>query len=217
MPPGWHPGEKRAEAEQPRETSVGVTNRQLVVVAGVFAIFLTAVRLAVPRPDGHAGLSLGSPGRGPDGHRPADLLPGWRRDARRQPPGPAAGCAADRRSARVLASLGVVTAAYLISGLVGSGARVGVRARAAGRRGVVRVGCATTSRRGCRRHRHRGRGSARESALSAIGEFDYLAPDLLGVPWWLFPLYLHGALVAADIVALVRSTASRSVPAGRRT
>jgi hypothetical protein len=46
-----------------------------------------------------------------------------------------------------------------------------------------------------------------ESALSAIGEFDYLAPDLIGVPWWLFPLYLHGALVAADVVAFVRSRA----------
>jgi hypothetical protein len=44
-----------------------------------------------------------------------------------------------------------------------------------------------------------------ESALSAAGEFDYLAPDVLGVPWWLFPLYLHGALVAADVVAFVRS------------
>jgi len=24
------------------------------------------------------------------------------------------------------------------------------------------------------------------------------------VPWWLFPLYLHGAMVAADIVEVVR-------------
>ena len=56
-----------------------------------------------------------------------------------------------------------------------------------------------------------------ESALSAAGEFDYLAPDLLGVPWWLFPLYLHGALVAADIVALVRSQASTSETAVRHT
>jgi len=34
--------------------------------------------------------------------------------------------------------------------------------------------------------------------------------------WWLFPLYLHGPLAAADVVALVRSRAS-AVPAGRRT
>ena len=118
---------------------------------------------------------------------------------------------------RVLASLGVVTAAYLISGLLDpelawayalvllAGWRVRVAVRHERAVAVV-VGIVIAVG-----------GVLAESALSAAGEFDYLAPDLLGVPWWLFPLYLHGALVAADIVALVRSTASRSVPAGRRT
>jgi len=44
-----------------------------------------------------------------------------------------------------------------------------------------------------------------EAALSAIGEFSYLQPDLLGVPWWLFPLYLHGAFAARDIAAATYS------------
>ena len=51
-----------------------------------------------------------------------------------------------------------------------------------------------------------------EAALSAAGEFDYLAPDLLGVPWWLFPLYLHGALVATDLIAVERAYRLRDMP-----
>jgi hypothetical protein len=55
-----------------------------------------------------------------------------------------------------------------------------------------------------------------ESALSAAGEFDYLAPDVLGVPWWLFPLYLHGAMVAADVVEVVRSRATTDASVARQ-
>lgn len=43
-----------------------------------------------------------------------------------------------------------------------------------------------------------------EFALSAAGEFDYLDPDVLRVPWWLFGLYLHGSLVAVDLVQRLR-------------
>lgn len=43
-----------------------------------------------------------------------------------------------------------------------------------------------------------------EAALSAVGEFDYLDPDVLRVPWWLFGLYLHGSLVAVDLVQRLR-------------
>lgn len=52
-----------------------------------------------------------------------------------------------------------------------------------------------------------------ESALSAAGEFDYVAPDEFGVPWWLFPLYLHGALLAPDVVSFVRPTVPTGTPA----
>ena len=109
---------------------------------------------------------------------------------------------------RVAASLAAVTAAYLLSGLLDPelaatyalvllvlwGVRLGLRrerpvAVAAGL--LIAVG-----------------GVLGESALSALGEFDYLSPDVMGVPWWLFPLYLHGALAAADVVALVRSRAT---------
>jgi len=41
-----------------------------------------------------------------------------------------------------------------------------------------------------------------EAGLSALGEFSYAHPDVLGVPWWLFPLYLHGSLVAIDLVSV---------------
>jgi hypothetical protein len=45
-----------------------------------------------------------------------------------------------------------------------------------------------------------------EAGLSALGEFSYAHPDVLGVPWWLFPLYLHGSLVAIDLVSYLRRT-----------
>lgn len=113
---------------------------------------------------------------------------------------------------RVLASLGVVTAAYFISGLldpelawayalvllVAWGTRVVLRHE---RAITVAVGIVIATG-----------GVLAESALSAAGEFDYLAPDLLGVPWWLFPLYLHGALVAVDVV---RSRVATNVTAER--
>jgi hypothetical protein len=38
-----------------------------------------------------------------------------------------------------------------------------------------------------------------ESVLSGLGQFDYAHPDVASVPWWLFPLYLHGALFAIDV------------------
>lgn len=43
-----------------------------------------------------------------------------------------------------------------------------------------------------------------EAVLSAAGEFDYLHADVLRVPWWLFGLYLHGSLVAVDLVQRLR-------------
>lgn len=45
-----------------------------------------------------------------------------------------------------------------------------------------------------------------EAVLSAAGEFDYLDPDVLGVPWWLFGLYLHGSLVAFDLIQRLRES-----------
>ena len=193
-----------------------MTDRQLVVVAGVFAVFLTAcdqlfhVRtdtlayhwgpqvagqtVIVPLTFFLAGVAMLDASRRvqPQVVRPVSVR-------------------------RVLVSLGVVTAAYLVSGLLDPDlaaayalvllalwvVRVAVRhesAPAIAMGILIAVG-----------------GVLGESALSAAGEFDYLAPDLLGVPWWLFPLYLHGALVAADIVALVRSRVARSAPSARRT
>ncbi len=181
-----------------------MTDRQLVVVAGWFAIFLTAcdslfhVRtdtlvyrwepqvwdqtIIVPLTFFLAGVGMLDISRRAQPHalQPVNVR-------------------------GVLISLGVVTAAYLISGLldpelawayalvllVAWAARVAMRHER-----VVAVAAGVVIAAG---------GVLAESALSAVGEFDYLAPDLLGVPWWLFPLYLHGALVAADVVALVRS------------
>jgi hypothetical protein len=181
-----------------------VTNRQLVLVAGMFAVFLTAcdqlfhVRtdtlvyhwgpqvagqtIIVPLTFFLAGVAMLDVSRRvqPQVVRPTNVR-------------------------RPLISLGAVTAAYLVSGLLdpdlarayalvllaGWCVRVALRhARAI----AVAAGIVIAAG-----------GVLAESALSAAGEFDYVAPDLLGVPWWLFPLYLHGALVAADIVALVRS------------
>ena len=181
-----------------------MTNRQLVLVAGMFAVFLTAcdslfhVRtdtliyhwdpqlagqtIIVPLTFFLAGVAMLDVSRRvqPQTPRPTSVR-------------------------RALASLGVVTAAYLVSGLldpdlglayalvllVAWGIRIALRHER-----VVAVAAGIVIATG---------GGLAESALSAAGEFDYLAPDLLGVPWWLFPLYLHGAMVAADIVGVVRS------------
>lgn len=191
-----------------------MTNRQLALVAGLFAVFLTACdQLFHVRTDTlvyHwdpqvAGQTVIVPltfflaGVG--------MLDASRR-VQPQTPRPIS-----VRSA--LASLGVVTAAYLVSGLldpelawayalvllVGWGVRVGLRHEQA-----VAVAAGIVIATG---------GVLGESALSAAGEFDYLAPDLLGVPWWLFPLYLHGAMVAADIVEVVRSRVARAATSAR--
>jgi CDP-diglyceride synthetase len=116
----------------------------------------------------------------------------------------------------VVFSLGLVTAAYLTSGLLESNlagayalvllvawaARVAMRREPAA---AVAVGVMIAAG-----------GVLAESALSAAGEFDYLAPDSLGVPWWLFPLYLHGALVAVDVVGLVRLRTATGATSARR-
>lgn len=193
-----------------------MTDRQLVVVAGLFAVFLTAcdslfhVRtdtlvyhwdpqvagqtVIVPLTFLLAGVAMLDASRRVQPHevQPANVR-------------------------RTVASLAVVTAAYLVSGLLdpdlaGAYALVllalwGIRVALRRERTVaIAAGVLIAAA-----------GVLAESALSAAGEFDYLAPDLLGVPWWLFPLYLHGALVAADVVALVRSRVARSASAARRT
>lgn len=104
----------------------------------------------------------------------------------------------------MIASLGIVTSAYLISGFVDQRYAVAYALLLLGawavrivRRGEPRIAVASFLAIAVG-------GVLGEAALSAIGEFSYLQPDLLGVPWWLFPLYLHGALAARDIAAAVR-------------
>ncbi len=102
-------------------------------------------------------------------------------------------------------SLAFVTLAYLVSGLVAQEHAIAyallllvawiLRVVVRGERGVV-IGSAAAIAVG---------GVLGEAALSAVGEFSYLHPDVLGVPWWLFPLYLHGALAARDLTASVDS------------
>ena len=191
-----------------------MTDRQLVAVAGVFAVFLTAcdqlfhVRtdtlvyhwdpqvagqtVIVPVTFFLAGVAMLAVSRWvqPPAPRPTSV---W----------------------RAMASLGLVTAAYLASGLLEPdlarayalallaawGLRLALRHE---RLVAVAAGVAIATG-----------GVLAESALSAAGEFDYLAPDLLGVPWWLFPLYLHGAMVAADIVEVVRSRVATDATSAR--
>lgn len=103
----------------------------------------------------------------------------------------------------VMASLAIVTAAYLISGFVDQKYAIAyalvllamwvARVVRRGERSAV-VASAILIAVG---------GVLGEAALSAIGEFSYLQPDVVGVPWWLFPLYLHGALAARDVASIV--------------
>ncbi|WP_332644141.1 hypothetical protein [Aeromicrobium sp.] len=111
----------------------------------------------------------------------------------------------------VIASLAIVTAAYLISGfvdqkyaiayalllLVSFGARFVLRKEGA----AVLVSAVAIAIGGV----------LGEAVLSAIGEFSYLQPDVIGVPWWLFPLYLHGALAARDIAAAIRDSSNQDL------
>lgn len=100
-----------------------------------------------------------------------------------------------------VASLGIVTVAYLISGFVDQKYAVAyalillaawaVRVVRRGEPAIV-LGSSILIAVG---------GVLGEAALSAVGEFSYLQPDVIGVPWWLFPLYLHGALAARDVAS----------------
>ncbi|MEV7398449.1 hypothetical protein [Aeromicrobium sp. NPDC092404] len=181
-----------------------MTDRQLAVVAGIFAVFLTAcdalfhVRtdtlvyhwepqvwdqtIIVPVTFFLAAIAM------------LDIS----RRVRPVAPAPAG-------TRRVAVSLGVVTVVYGASGLVEPDLSAAfalallaawtVRVAVRRQRPPALVACVVIA----------VGGVLAEAALSAIGEFDYVAPDLLGVPWWLFPLYLHGALAAADVVALVQA------------
>lgn len=106
--------------------------------------------------------------------------------------------------AQVVDGLALVTLAYLASGLLAperAGAYavallVGWVARLLARpdwRTAVVIGIAIAFG-----------GVLGEAGLSALGEFSYAHRNVLGVPWWLFPLYLHGSLVAIDLVAYLR-------------
>lgn len=110
----------------------------------------------------------------------------------------------------VAVSLGFVTVAYLVSGFVDQGfapvyallllVMWVVRVTGRGERGTAIAACLMIAIGGV----------LGEAALSAIGEFSYLHPDVLGVPWWLFPLYLHGALAARDMAPLALQPADES-------
>lgn len=193
-----------------------MTDRQLVVAAGLFAVFLTAcdqlfhVRtetLVYSWEPQVAGQTVIVP--------LTFFLAGVvMLDASRRVQPQALPVTGVRRP---VISLVLVTAAYLVSGLLdpdlaGAYALVlliawAVRVAVRGEQAVA-VAAAVAIAVG---------GVLAESALSAAGEFDYLAPDLVGVPWWLFPLYLHGALVAADVVALVRSRVATNATSVRHT
>lgn len=107
------------------------------------------------------------------------------------------------RRASLIGSLVCVTGAYLVSGLLAP------RFAAAYAIVLVVLWLARVAWRGDPRLILLGitiaaGGVLGEAALSAVGEFDYLDPDVLRVPWWLFGLYLHGSLVAVDLVQRLR-------------
>ena len=189
-----------------------MTDRQLVAAAGVFAVFLTACDQLF-----HVRTGTLVYHWGPQVWDQTVIVPvtffaaavgmlGVSRHARPH----------ELRRRQVTLSLGLATTAYLLSGVLDPDLAVpyalalltlwGVRLALRHERGIAVAACLVIA----------VGGVVGESALSALGEFDYAAPDVIGVPWWLFPLYLHGALAAADVVALVRSRAS-AVPAARRT
>lgn len=115
----------------------------------------------------------------------------------------AADLSSARGRSRVAASSAVALTAYLVSGLLAPRLAVtyavllvvlwSVRVVLRGDRALVVLGIATAAG-----------GVLGEAALSAAGEFSYARPDVLGVPWWLFGLYLHGSLLAVDLAQRLR-------------
>ena len=47
-------------------------------------------------------------------------------------------------------------------------------------------------------------GPAFESLQWQLGMFRYTQPDIIGVPWWLFPFYANGAWAVRELGALLR-------------
>jgi hypothetical protein len=47
-------------------------------------------------------------------------------------------------------------------------------------------------------------GPAFESLQWQLGMFEYTKPDVIGVPWWLFPFYANGAWAIRELGALMR-------------
>jgi len=49
-------------------------------------------------------------------------------------------------------------------------------------------------------------GPAFESLQWQLGMFEYTKPDVIGVPWWLFPFYANGAWAVRELGALLRTS-----------
>lgn len=114
-----------------------------------------------------------------------------------------AGAVEDGRRCSLTGSMLFVTGAYLLSGLLAprfalayAGVLVVLWLARVAWRGDPRLLLVGVTIAAC--------GVLGEAALSAVGEFDYLDPDVLRVPWWLCGLYLHGSLVAVDLVQRLR-------------
>ena len=59
-------------------------------------------------------------------------------------------------------------------------------------------------------------GPAFESLQWQLGMFEYTKPDVIGVPWWLFPFYANGAWAIRELGALLRG-ASIVTSVGRQS
>jgi hypothetical protein len=179
-----------------------VTNRRIALVAIPFAFLLTAADLVF-----HVRTDTLSYDWHPQVLDQTILVPftfwlaavGMLASVRMLHPG-----AASATVASVVDGLALVALAYLVSGLLAPRHAVayavallagwGIRLLARPDRRVATViGVAIACG-----------GVLGEAGLSALGEFSYANPDVLGVPWWLFPLYLHGSLVAIDLVSVLR-------------
>jgi hypothetical protein len=53
-------------------------------------------------------------------------------------------------------------------------------------------------------------GPAAEAVISALGAFDYVDPDFLGIPIWLPPLWANGGLLIRRLIAPIAMPKSRT-------
>jgi hypothetical protein len=112
---------------------------------------------------------------------------------------------ADPRPLRFLLEVAIMTAIYASSGYFGGEHAMGITAVFAALF-VLRLAASTDRRALVVAAAVLALvGPAFESLQWQLGMFEYTRPDVIGVPWWLFPFYANGAWAVRELGALIKA------------